>query len=69
LTLRNAAASSKSTTAAWHCSSPGLAAYLADGGRRVQAWLLEQCHAAVVDFDDAAAFRNVNTLEDLNGPA
>ncbi|MEO3691509.1 molybdenum cofactor guanylyltransferase MobA [Roseateles sp. DJS-2-20] len=58
------------TCALLHASlGPGLAAYLADGGRRVQAWLLEQCHAAVVDFDDAAAFRNVNTLEDLNGPA
>lgn len=58
------------TCALLHASlGPGLAAYLADGGRRVQAWLLEQCQAAVVDFDDAAAFHNVNTLEDLNGPA
>jgi molybdopterin-guanine dinucleotide biosynthesis protein A len=40
--------------------APSLEAYLAGGGRRVDAWL-SQLHAAVVDFSDqAAAFVNVN---------
>ena len=43
---------------------PHLDAYLAEGGRRVGGW-----HAglrvAEVLFTDAAAFRNINTLEDL----
>lgn len=39
---------------------PDLAAYLADGGRKVQEW--QRRHAlAVVDFADAAAFANLNS--------
>jgi len=43
-----------------------LARYLDDGHRRVEAWLAR--HAAPVRFDrpdDAAAFANINTPEDL----
>jgi molybdopterin-guanine dinucleotide biosynthesis protein A len=43
-----------------------LAAYLAGGGRRVEPWLLR--HARPVRFDraeDAQAFANFNTLDDL----
>jgi len=41
-----------------------LAAYLDDGGRRIDAWMRSLSHAEVV-FDDAAAFANLNTLDDL----
>lgn len=44
--------------------APHLAAYLAAGGRRVGAWLA-QANAVGVDFDDAAAFGNVNTPDEL----
>lgn len=45
---------------------PDLSAYLAGGGRRVADWCAD-AGACVVDFDDqAAAFRNFNTLEDLS---
>lgn len=37
-----------------------LRAHLAGGGRAVHSWLAE-VGAAVVDFDDASAFRNLNT--------
>ena len=43
-----------------------LAAYLADGGRKVEGWLSR--HATPVRFDrpgDAAAFVNINTPDDL----
>jgi molybdenum cofactor guanylyltransferase len=41
--------------------------YLAAGGRKVETWLLR--HAAAVPFDraeDAAAFANINTPDDLS---
>lgn len=41
-----------------------LAAYLASGQRRVMGWLAQHS-AAAVHFDDPLAFRNANTLEDL----
>ena len=40
--------------------------YLADGGRKVEGWVAR--HAAPVSFDrpdDAAAFANINTPDDL----
>jgi molybdopterin-guanine dinucleotide biosynthesis protein A len=43
-----------------------LATYLADGGRKVEAWVTR--HAAPVPFDrpdDASAFANINTPADL----
>jgi len=43
---------------------PSLEAFLAAGGRRVDAWHDTQ-RTVVVDFEDAGAFHNVNTLEDL----
>lgn len=45
---------------------PGLAAYMAQGGRKVESWLRSQ-HSAVAVFDDAAAFFNVNTAAELEG--
>jgi molybdopterin-guanine dinucleotide biosynthesis protein A len=43
---------------------PDLAEYLAGGGRQVQAWQARHpCRNAV--FDDAQAFLNINTPEDL----
>jgi len=45
-----------------------LAAYLAEGGRKVEGWLAR--HATPVRFDrpgDAAAFVNINTPGDLTG--
>jgi molybdopterin-guanine dinucleotide biosynthesis protein A len=44
--------------------APDLAAYLADGGRRIDAWLRGQ-GAVQVPFDDAEAFMNVNTVDEL----
>jgi molybdenum cofactor guanylyltransferase len=41
-----------------------LAAYLADGGRRVGAWYAHHS-AAQVTFDDEHAFYNINTLQEL----
>ncbi|MDM4767447.1 molybdenum cofactor guanylyltransferase MobA [Pelomonas sp. SE-A7] len=43
---------------------PGLEQYMADGGRRIERWALEQRCAEVI-FDDAKAFRNLNTLDEL----
>ncbi len=43
---------------------PKLDAYLAAGGRKVGGWL-DTLHTADVPFDDAAAFVNVNTREEL----
>ncbi len=42
-----------------------LADYLAGGGGKVEAWLTS-VNSAVVDFDDAAAFANINTLDELD---
>lgn len=43
-----------------------LAAYLEGGGRTVHAWLAE-VGAIAVDFEDAAGFRSINTVEALAG--
>ena len=45
-------------------AAPHLSAYLARGGRRMGAWH-DGLPVARVHFDDAAAFRNFNTLEEL----
>lgn len=44
-----------------------LARYLAGGGRRVAQWCSEMS-AATVEFPDATAFDNFNTLADLSNP-
>jgi molybdopterin-guanine dinucleotide biosynthesis protein A len=41
-----------------------LEAYLRSGGRKIEAWFRQE-NAAQVRFEDEAAFRNINTLEDL----
>lgn len=46
------------------CEAP-LAHCLSGGGRKLRDWLAAQPHVTV-DFDDAAAFANLNTLEDLH---
>lgn len=43
---------------------PGLDAYLASGGRRVRDWQ-DTLHLSGVIFDNAAAFANINSLDDL----
>ena len=43
---------------------PHLSAFLQDGGRKVDAWF-GSLAVARVHFDDEAAFRNINTLEEL----
>lgn len=43
---------------------PDLSAYLQNGGRKVDAWYAS-LKVVEVHFDDEAAFRNINTLEDL----
>lgn len=43
---------------------PHLEAYLAGGGRKVEAWY-RSLRVAEVTFADEAAFRNINTLEEL----
>ena len=45
---------------------PVLSAYLAEGGRRVDGWHRDLKSVEVV-FDDADAFRNINTLDELRG--
>lgn len=45
-------------------SLPGLVQYLEAGGRRMEAWMRSQA-AVEVCFPDEAAFRNINTLEEL----
>jgi molybdopterin molybdotransferase len=45
---------------------PVLSAYLAQGGRRVDGWYRD-IKAVEVVFDDADAFRNINTLDELRG--
>jgi molybdenum cofactor guanylyltransferase len=43
---------------------PHLTAYLQNGGRKFDAWYAS-LKVAEVAFDDEAAFRNINTLDDL----
>lgn len=43
---------------------PHLSAFLQAGGRKVDAWFASLALARV-HFDDAAAFRNINTLDEL----
>lgn len=43
---------------------PQLEAYLREGGRKVEAWC-RRLRVAEVHFADEEAFRNINTLEDL----
>ena len=43
---------------------PHLSAYLAEGGRRMDGWY-DRIVVARVRFDDEAAFRNINTLTEL----
>lgn len=45
---------------------PALSAYLAAGGRRVDGWHRDLKSVEVI-FDDADAFRNINTLDELRG--
>lgn len=44
--------------------APGLEAYLAGGGRRIESWLAEGLWAEAL-FDDALAFANLNTADEL----
>lgn len=51
--------------ALWHREQlPALENYLATGGRKLEAWFASRPRA-VVDFDDTAAFANINTPEEL----
>ena len=43
---------------------PSLSAYLQDGGRKVDAWFATLAMTRV-HFDDDSAFRNINTLDEL----
>lgn len=43
---------------------PELSAYLAGGGRRMDGWY-KDIRVVRVRFDDASAFRNINTLQEL----
>ena len=43
---------------------PHLSAYLASGGRRMDGWY-DRIEVVRVRFDDASAFRNINTLREL----
>jgi molybdopterin-guanine dinucleotide biosynthesis protein A len=46
---------------------PGLTAFLAEGGRKIDAWYA-QLTTVEVAFDDAtAAFSNINAREELAG--
>ena len=48
---------------------PELEAYLAGGGRKMDGWYAE-FQISVVDFgDEAAAFANINTAEELQAAA
>jgi molybdopterin-guanine dinucleotide biosynthesis protein A len=44
---------------------PKLDAYLKDGGRKVMAWQ-DTLQSGVAEFDEAAAFLNINSAEDLS---
>ena len=53
------------TVALYHQSVlPRLDAYLASGGRRVRDWQ-DTLHLSEVEFDNALAFTNINSLDDL----
>ena len=43
---------------------PHLSQFLQEGGRKVNAWYAS-LHVAEVNFEDNAAFRNINTLDEL----
>jgi len=43
---------------------PGLTAFLESGGRKIDAWYV-QLKVAEVNFSEEAAFRNINTREEL----
>ena len=45
---------------------PILSSYLAEGGRRMDGWY-KDLKAVEVPFEDADAFRNINTLDELRG--
>lgn len=45
--------------------APRLRAFLQEGGRKIDRWTGQQ-RGVTVRFDDAAAFFNANTLDDLN---
>ena len=45
---------------------PGLAAFLQGGGRKIDAWYARLAIAEVAFDDDAEAFRNINTPEELS---
>lgn len=45
---------------------PVLSQYLAEGGRRMDGWY-KDLKAVEVPFEDAGAFRNINTIEELQG--
>ena len=45
---------------------PVLSSYLAEGGRRMDGWYTD-LKAVEVLFEDADAFRNINTLDELRG--
>ena len=45
---------------------PVLSQYLAEGGRRMDGWY-KDLKAVEVPFEDADAFRNINTIEELQG--
>jgi molybdopterin molybdotransferase len=45
---------------------PVLSSYLAEGGRRMDGWY-KDLQVVEVLFDDADAFRNINTLDELRG--
>ncbi len=48
---------------------PGLAAFLAGGGRKIDAWYAA-LEVVEVRFDDEAdAFRNINTADELSAAA
>jgi molybdenum cofactor guanylyltransferase len=49
-------------------ASASLQRYFASGGRAMHTWL-ESLSAVAVDFDDVAAFRNINSAEDAEGRA
>jgi molybdopterin-guanine dinucleotide biosynthesis protein A len=46
---------------------PGLAAFLESGGRKIDAWYAALAVVEVAFDDEADAFRNVNTREELAG--
>ncbi len=57
---------SRSSTAA--CADH-LAAFLRDGGRKIDAWYATLAVAAVPFDDEEAAFRNINTQDELAAAA